>query len=118
VNSGRFHLAPAFLWFIGVAELRNARTTKHICPAPLQAPQLVLVEPMALTFYGLIGALHVASTPDVVGKLSKVTCDSAAMLTVEFVIAAFFVGCLSHFARSEDDEYCQGPPSAKALSGH
>jgi hypothetical protein len=58
---------------------------------------------MAITFYGLIGALQIASAPDVVRKPSKITRYGAAMLTVDFLIAAFFVGCLSHFARSEDD---------------
>jgi hypothetical protein len=58
---------------------------------------------MALTFYGLVGAFQNARAPDVVGKLSKITRYGAAMLTVEFLIAAFFVGCLSHFARSEGD---------------
>lgn len=73
---------------------------------------------MTFTFEGLIGTLDGAAAPDLIGKLSKIACDGAAVKANEFLKMASFMGCLCRIPRSE--ECCQSYSIAdrKAMSGH
>jgi hypothetical protein len=81
---------------------------RHACVADLRRYEAPTTEsggaaPLALD--SAIDALNVACVPDVICKPGKITSNSAAMQTVEFLIVAFFVNCLSGPARSDND--CQ-----------
>jgi hypothetical protein len=73
---------------------------------------------MALTFEGLIGTLDSAAAPDLIGKLSEIACNGAAVKTNEFLKMAFFMGCLCRIPRSEECYQSYSIADRKTISGH
>ena len=73
---------------------------------------------MAFTFEGLIGALDGAAAPDLIGKLSKIACDGAAVKTNQFLKMASFMSCLCRIPGSEEWYQSYSIADRKAISGH